>query len=117
MPTLNDSEKMLNDLANWVANEIGPDVPIHYTRFHPDYKLKNLPPTPIKTLELARDIAMDKGIKYAFVGNVPGHEANSTYCPSCNKPVIKRTHFFVVENNIVEGKCKFCKTPIAGVWN
>ena len=83
VPTLNDSEKMLNDLADWIIGEIGPDVPIHFTRFHPDYKLLNLPPTSISTLEHAREIAMSKGIHYAFVGNVPGHPGNCTYCPKC----------------------------------
>jgi pyruvate formate lyase activating enzyme len=116
VPTLNDSEKMLNDLTSWVLNEVGPDVPIHFTRFHPDYKLLNLPPTPIKTLELARDIALNKGINYAFVGNVPGHTGNSTYCPSCGKIVIERSHFFVTQINLKENKCMFCNYPIAGVW-
>jgi len=116
VPTLNDSDKMLNDLVNWVVNEVGPDVPIHFTRFHPDYKLLNLPPTPIATIERAREIAMSKGIHYAFVGNVPGHEANSTYCPSCGKIVIKRTGLFTTEINLKNGSCKYCSRTIAGVW-
>ena len=79
VPTLNDSENMLNGLCDWITGEIGPDVPIHFTRFHPDYKLLNLQPTPISTLEHARDIAMSKGINYAFVGNVPGHRATAHF--------------------------------------
>ena len=117
VPTLNDSDSMLTDLADWVAGEIGPDVPIHYTRFHPDYKLLNLPPTPVATLERARAIAMDKGIHYAFVGNVPGHSGNNTFCPKCGKVVIERQGFFIEKNNIINGKCKFCGEPIAGVWS
>lgn len=116
VPTLNDSDKMLDDLTSWIVGEIGPDVPIHFTRFHPDYRLLNLPPTPISTLERARDLAMSKGIHYAFVGNVPGHPGNSTYCPSCNKIVIKRSGFFVVEMHINNGCCEYCGHPIAGVW-
>lgn len=116
VPTLNDSDKMLNDLCTWIYNEVGPDVPVHFTRFYPQYKLLNLSPTPVAVLERARNIAIDKGLHYPFVGNVPGHPGNNTYCPKCGKVVIARTGFFVVENNIVNSKCKFCKTPIAGVW-
>ena len=117
VPTLNDSEKMLNSLCDWIVGEIGQDVPIHFTRFHPDYKLLNLPPTPIAILEHAREIAMSKGIHYAFVGNVPGHEGNSTYCPKCGKIVIKRTGLFTTEIHLKNGKCEYCNYPIAGVWN
>ena len=117
VPTLNDSDEMLTNLSDWIMNEAGPDVPIHFTRFHPDYKLRNLPPTPIKTLERARDIAMSKGINYAFVGNVPGHPGNCTYCPKCKKVVIKRTGLFTTEIHLKNGKCEYCGYPIAGVWN
>jgi pyruvate formate lyase activating enzyme len=116
VPTLNDSDPMMRGLVDWVMGEIGPDVPVHFTRFHPDYQLMNLPPTPVATLEKVRDMAMESGIHYAFVGNVPGHPGNNTYCPSCHKAVIKRSNFFVVENNMKNGKCGFCGTPIAGVW-
>jgi pyruvate formate lyase activating enzyme len=117
VPTLNDSEKMLGELSAWIAGELGPDVPVHFTRFHPDYQLLNLPPTPVSTLEKAREIAMKRGIHYAFVGNVPGHAGNNTYCPKCGKAVIKRSAFFVEEMNLKRGQCKFCNTKIAGVWN
>ncbi len=116
VPTLNDSEKMMGELADWVFGEVGPDVPVHFTRFHPDYKLLNLPPTPISTLERTREIAMSKGIRYAYVGNVPGHPGNSTYCPSCGKAVINRSSFFVTENHIEGGRCEYCGHTIAGVW-
>ena len=117
VPTLNDSEKMLNELADWIMGEIGPDVPIHFTRFHPDYKLLNLPPTPVATLERARNIAMGKGIRYAYVGNVPDHPGNHTYCPQCGKIVIRRSAFFVIELNMEHGNCKYCGRSIAGVWS
>jgi pyruvate formate lyase activating enzyme len=117
VPTLNDSEKMLNDLADWIAGEIGPDVPIHFTRFHPDYKLLNLPPTPIATLEHAREIALSRGIHYAFVGNVPAHSSNSTYCPKCGKIVIKRSGFFTTEIHLKNGCCEYCNYTIPGIWD
>ncbi len=116
VPTLNDSEELLTELAKWVVGELGPDVPVHYTRFHPDYKLLNLPPTPIATLERARDIALKEGMHYPFVGNVPGHPGNHTYCPGCGEIVIQRQGFFVSEMHLDHGKCSYCKTPIAGVW-
>jgi pyruvate formate lyase activating enzyme len=116
VPTLNDSEKMLNSLTDWIAGEIGPDVPIHFTRFHPDYKLMNLPSTPVSTLEHARETAMKKGIHYVYVGNVPGNPGNNTYCPNCGKEIISRSNFFVLEDNISGGKCEYCKHSIAGVW-
>jgi pyruvate formate lyase activating enzyme len=117
VPTLNDSDKALRDLSAWVAGEVGPDVPVHFTRFHPDYQLLNLPPTPVATLERARDMAMAAGIRYAYVGNVPGHPGNHTYCPGCRKAVVLRDNFFVTEMNVSNGACRFCRRPIAGVWS
>jgi pyruvate formate lyase activating enzyme len=117
VPTLNDSEKMLHNLADWIIGEIGPEVPVHFTRFHPDYKLLNLPPTPIETIEHARDIAMSKGLHYVFVGNIPGHPGNSTYCPKCGKIVIKRTGLFTTEIHLNNGICEYCNNKITGVWS
>jgi len=116
VPTLNDSEKMLEGLAVWVVSELGPDVPVHFTRFHPDYQMPHLPPTPVATLELARQIALAKGMHYAYIGNVPGHPGNHTYCPSCGRIVIKRDSFFLAELHIEDGRCAFCHRKIAGVW-
>jgi pyruvate formate lyase activating enzyme len=116
VPTLNDSESGLEQLSTWVANEVGPDVPLHFTRFHPEYQLLNLPPTPIATLERARDIARSKGIHYVYVGNVPNHPGNHTYCPKCQKLVVKRNDFVVLEIHIKAGRCEYCGQPIAGVW-
>lgn len=116
VPTLNDSESALRGLVTWVAGELGPDVPVHFTRFHPDYKLRNLPPTPVATLERARALALEAGIHYPYVGNVPGHPGNQTYCPNCGKVVISRRGFFVVHNDVVDGKCRFCGQAIAGVF-
>jgi len=116
VPTLNDSEAMLGDLCRWIAGEIGPDVPIHFTRFHPDYRLLNLPPTPVSTLERAYDLARKAGIHYPYVGNVPGHPGNNTYCPHCGETVITRNGFLVGSMNLKEGHCARCGTAIAGYW-
>ncbi len=116
VPTLNDSDKMLHGLAEWIAGEAGPDVPVHFTRFHPDYQLLNLPPTPVATLERARAIAMKKGVRYAYVGNVPGHAGNNTYCPGCGKAVVERSGFFVTRLLVEGGRCPSCRRAIPGVW-
>ena len=116
VPTLNDSEKMLQGLADWVIGELGPDVPVHFTRFHPDYRMLHLPPTPAATLERARSLALARGLHYPYVGNVPGHPGNHTYCPSCGNAVIRRESFFVTEIKMKNGRCAFCGRNIAGVW-
>jgi pyruvate formate lyase activating enzyme len=116
VPTLNDDKASIQGLVDWVAGELGADVPVHFTRFHPDYQLLNLPPTPIATLERARDAAMAKGLHYVYVGNVPDHPGNHTYCPKCGKIVIQRTGFFVDRMNLRNGACAFCGAKIAGVW-
>jgi pyruvate formate lyase activating enzyme len=117
VPTLNDSSQQLEALVEWVAGELGPDVPVHFTRFHPDYKIMNLPPTPVSTLERARDLALEKGLHYPYVGNVPGHPGNHTYCPGCGEIVVQRQGFFVTSVKIEEGRCQMCGEPIAGVWS
>lgn len=117
VPTLNDSDRALQDLARWVVRELGPDVPLHFSRFFPEYQLVNLPPTPVATLERAREIAMAAGVRYAYVGNVPGHAGNHTYCPRCRKVVVRRESFLLADNNVRNGRCGFCQHPIAGVWS
>jgi len=117
VPTLNDSEKMLLGLIDWILGEVGPDVPLHFSRFHPDYQLRNLPPTPVATLERARETAMGRGLRYAYVGNVPDHPGNHTCCPSCGRAVIRRSGFFTVEKHLRNGRCGFCGRGIAGVWS
>jgi pyruvate formate lyase activating enzyme len=117
VPTLNDTAPMFKALAEWIVGELGPDVPVHFTRFHPDYQLLNLPPTPIAMLEHACEIAIEHGIHYAFVGNVPGHPGNNTFCPGCGKAVIVRDGFSVREMHLKNGRCAYCNNGIAGVWN
>lgn len=118
VPTLNDDMNKVNEMCVWIKENLGPDVPIHFSRFWPQYKLTTLHPTPIETLEKAREIAIDRGLNYVYIGNVPGHPAENTYCPECKEPVIKRSGFTVLENNLTNGgTCKFCDNPIPGVWS
>lgn len=116
IPTLNDDPEKIEEMCIWIRDNLGKDVPIHFSRFFPAYKLTRLPPTPIETLEKAKDIAQGVGLQYVTIGNVPGHPANSTYCPQCGKVLIERIHFSVLINNIENGKCRFCGHQISGVW-
>ena len=117
VPTLNDGDKEFRELSKWVMTDLGKDVPIHFTRYHPQYKLQNLPPTPVKTLERAREIALSEGIRFVYVGNVPTHPGEHTYCPGCHELIIKRRGFWILENKIESGKCPQCGTHIPGVWS
>lgn len=116
IPTLNDGVDEITRMSEWIARELGPDVPIHFSRFHPTYKVKNLPPTPISTISRAREIAMRVGLNYAYVGNVPGHEGESTYCPGCGKVLIRRLGFRIDNVGLRKGSCMYCKRSIPGVW-
>lgn len=117
IPTLNDSEKELKGMCEWVYKNLGPDVPIHFSRFHSTYKIKNLPPTPVKTLERARDMALTSGLNFAYTGNIPGHPGENTYCPDCKEVLIKRIGYTILQHNLEDGKCKKCKRQIPGVWS
>ena len=116
VPTLNDSDAELKDMAKWVRAELGRDVPIHFSRFYPLYRLRNLPPTPLETLERAKAIADAEGLYYVYLGNVPGHPSESTYCPKCRRPVVERTGFTVRQVELKKGRCPACGQTIAGVW-
>ncbi len=116
VPTLNDSDTEFRNMARWMKNEIGTDVPVHFTRFYPLYLLRNLPPTPVETLERAKAAVESEGLKYVYIGNVPGHAAANTVCPKCRQVVIERAGFTVSRMNMKDGKCKNCSQPIPGVW-
>ena len=117
IPTLNDEADGIRQMCRWLYEHLGADVPLHFSRFHPRYQLKNLPPTPVETLETARRIALEEGLRYVYVGNVPGHPGESTYCPRCGKTVIGRIGYSITELNLEEGCCRFCGQSIAGVWS
>jgi len=116
IPTLNDSDQEFSSLARWVKTDLGLDVPVHFTRFHPQYLLKNLPVTPLKTLERAKAIADAEGLRYVYLGNVPGHPAENTYCPKCRRAVIQREGFFIRGLHLKRGRCQACGQQIPGVW-
>jgi pyruvate formate lyase activating enzyme len=117
VPTLNDGDEEFKGLARWIKAELGQDVPLHFSRFYPEYLLKNLAPTPISTLERAKAAADAEGLHYVYIGNVPGHPAESTYCPKCRQVVVKRNGYLVTEVRLLKGKCRNCQSPIPGVWN
>jgi pyruvate formate lyase activating enzyme len=116
VPTLNDDLEQLRALAQWVARDVSPDVPLHFSRFHPQYRLTNLPPTPVETLERAREIALEEGVRFVYLGNVPGHPGNNTTCPTCGEVLVAREGFAVSEYHLRAGTCAFCGEPIPGVW-
>ncbi|MFO7890577.1 MAG: AmmeMemoRadiSam system radical SAM enzyme [bacterium] len=117
VPTLNDNMDDIKRMCKWIKSELGDDVPVHFSRFYPKYKLRNLPPTPVKTMVKARKTALDAGIKFAYLGNIPGHEGENTYCPSCSKTLIRRVGYRVYENHIKHGKCRYCSENIPGIWD
>jgi pyruvate formate lyase activating enzyme len=117
IPSLNDSIGEIRRMCQWVLEEIGPEVPVHFSRFHPMYLVKNLPPTPISTLERARRVALEEGLHYVYIGNVPGHKAESTFCPKCKRIVIKRVGYHIQNVELDGGRCRFCNHPIPGIWS
>jgi pyruvate formate lyase activating enzyme len=115
IPDLNDDPEETRKLADWILKNLGPDVPLHFTAFHPDFKLQNKPPTPPETLHRARRIALEAGLHYVYEGNIVT-DAGSTFCPQCNLRVIRRSWHKVEENNLKDGKCPRCACAIPGVW-
>jgi len=117
VPGFNDDPDEIKDMSKWLLDNIGADVPLHFLRFFPAYKMRNHPPTPEKVLNRARNIAMETGLKYVYLGNLPGSDGENTFCPNCGKRLIKRTGYLgITENNIVKNKCRFCGYQIPGIW-
>jgi len=117
VPTLNDSAAEVRDLCAWVKSKLGPDVPVHFTRFHPTYRLTDLPPTPVASLERAWKIGRDTGLNYVYLGNVPGHPGENTTCPGCGEILIRRVGYRILSNRLVNGSCPDCQHSIPGVWS
>ena len=117
IPTLNDDPRETRAMCRWILDHLGPDVPIHFTRFHPQYKIQNLPRTPVKTLARQREMALEAGLHYAYAGNVPGDPGENTSCHKCKTLLIQRMGFQVVKNVLDKGKCPKCQTAIPGVWD
>ncbi|HXY10011.1 MAG TPA: AmmeMemoRadiSam system radical SAM enzyme [Terriglobales bacterium] len=117
VPTLNDSDTEFSNLARWIKTDLGLDVPLHFAQFHPEYLLKNLPITPVPTLERAKAIADAEGLHYVYIGNVPGHPAENTYCPKCRRMLVERVGLTVKQMLIRKGRCPFCGQQIPGMWH
>ncbi|MDE2009633.1 MAG: AmmeMemoRadiSam system radical SAM enzyme [Candidatus Omnitrophica bacterium] len=116
IPGLNDRKEETADMCQWIADHLGPDVPVHFTAFHPDYKMTDRPRTPFETLKEARAIALSKGLHYVYTGNVHDPGGSSTYCPNCRELLIERDWFVLGGYHVHDNACKFCNTPIAGVF-
>ncbi|HNW96842.1 MAG TPA: AmmeMemoRadiSam system radical SAM enzyme [Bacteroidales bacterium] len=116
VPTWTDNMTMIKEMCQWLNKNGFNETPLHFSRFTPMYKLTNLPYTPVATLEEAIKTAIGEGLKYVYIGNVPGNEAENTFCPGCSKKIISRKGFKVIENHIKNGNCEYCSTAIAGIW-
>ncbi len=116
VPTWNDDMDMIKKMCDWLVSNGFTDTPLFFSRFHPEYQLTNLPPTPVSTLTKAREIAVKSGINCVYIGNIPGSDAENTYCPNCKNLLIERKGFRILENNIKDGKCNSCGHTIPGVW-
>jgi pyruvate formate lyase activating enzyme len=117
VPTYTDNLEAIKRMCGWMVRALGPDTPLHLSRFHPQHKLNHLPPTPVETLTRARDLARAAGLRFVYVGNVRDlPDAETTFCPNCRKAVIERDIFAVTVSHLDQGKCRYCQTRIAGVW-
>jgi pyruvate formate lyase activating enzyme len=117
VPSYTDDFQMIGRMCDWLLKTVGPDVPLHFSRFYPQHKLTHLSPTPRDTLIEAREIARRAGLHYVYVGNILDvPDAATTFCPGCRKPVVERTHYTVHAVHLADGKCRFCGARIAGVW-
>jgi pyruvate formate lyase activating enzyme len=116
IPGHNDGEAEIDRLTDWFARHLGPDVPLHFSAFHPDFKMMQLPRTPIETLRRARAIARAKGLRHVYIGNVRDPEAEATYCPGCGARVIARDGYAVTDWRLDAGNCVGCGHAIAGVF-
>jgi pyruvate formate lyase activating enzyme len=117
IPGENDSDKEIDAMSQWVVDKLGVDVPMHFTAFHPDWKMTDVPPTPVETLIRAREIAMKNGVRYAYTGNVHNQAGDSTYCHQCGEKLIGRDWYELSDWKLTaDGKCVSCGTPCAGVF-
>lgn len=117
VPGMNDDPREIRAMCEWISREMGPQTPLFFSRFTPNYRLQNLPPTPVETLERAHAIAKEVGLDYVYIGNVHGHPTESTFCPKCGRVMIKRHGYSVQEYNLQSGGyCPFDGTRIPGIW-
>ncbi len=116
IPTLNDSPGEIRELARWVRTNLGREVPLHFSGFHPQYKMRHLPPTSAATLERAREIAREEGLDFVFVGNVSSPGGQTTSCPGCGAALVERVGYVATKNRLADGTCPDCGRAIYGVW-
>lgn len=116
IPSWTDNLDTVKKMCDWLVKNNLQDCPLHFSRFTPLYKLTQLPLTPIQTLEKARNVALKSGIKYVYIGNVPAHKAENTFCHKCEKIIMERRGFTIIKNELNLGKCKYCGENIPGVW-
>jgi pyruvate formate lyase activating enzyme len=115
IPGYNDSDAELHEMSEWIAEQLGVDVPLHFTAFHPDFKMQDVPKTPTATLARARDIARGKGLQFVYTGNVHDQRGGSTYCPGCGEVVIQRDWYELERYELTDdGRCRHCATSVAG---
>jgi pyruvate formate lyase activating enzyme len=112
--SINDREDELKNLASWIVEHLGPDTPWHVTRFFPYLRLSHLPPTPVASLERAREIGLEQGLEYVYLGNMPGHPAENTYCPGCGRMIIERRDYTIIQYHLRSNRCAFCNRVISG---
>jgi pyruvate formate lyase activating enzyme len=118
VPTYTDNLDVIRRMSDWLVSNLGPDVPLHFSRFHPQHKLTHLSPTPVDTLRKARDLARSAGLRYVYIGNVlEVSDAGTTWCPGCKRAVVERQIYAITRLDIQQGKCRYCQTPIAGRWD
>jgi pyruvate formate lyase activating enzyme len=116
IPTLNDKPEQIRKLTRWVKANLGGETPLHFSRFFPRYKMQHLPPTSLKTLDMAREIAISEGLHYVYIGNIRSKVGQNTYCPGCNSLLIERSGYTILQNWLKEGCCPDCGKEIYGVW-
>jgi len=116
IPTLNDSDEQIRELCKWIVGNLGRETPLHFSRFFPHYKMKNLPATPAAALDRAREIASAEGIYHVYIGNILRPDAQNTSCHGCGKLLVERRGYKVVQNNIVSGRCPACRETVYGIW-
>lgn len=116
IPTLNDKPEQIRQLVRWIKANMGSDTPLHFSGFYPRYKMQHLPPTSLKALEIARQIGLDEGLEYVYVGNLLSKEGENTYCPSCKTLLIERVGYSILKNLLKDGYCPNCSKQIYGVW-
>jgi pyruvate formate lyase activating enzyme len=115
IPGANDSDTELDAMTSWVVEHLGPDVPMHFTAFHPDFKMTDPPPTPASTLSRARRIALSNGVRYAYTGNVHDRDGGGTRCPGCGSVVVERDWYELCRYDLTDdGRCESCGEPIPG---